>query len=85
MGEFDKKQSSWKTMPATMIRKVAIVSALRDAFPEDFQGMYDSAEMKVDDAKLETKAVDIVEVENEQKIDEAIERANKLSEEVLGA
>ena len=85
MGEFDKKQSSWKTMPATMIRKVAIVSALRDAFPEDFQGMYDSAEMKVDDTKLETKAVDIVEVENEQKIDEAIERANKLSEDVLGA
>ena len=53
MSEFDKKQSSWKTMPATMIRKVAIVSGLRDAFPEDFQGMYDSAEMPVDDTKLD--------------------------------
>jgi phage recombination protein Bet len=57
MTEFDKKQSSWKTMPATMIRKVAIVSGLRDAFPEDFQGMYDSAEMPVDTTKLEDKPV----------------------------
>jgi phage recombination protein Bet len=63
MAEFDKKQSSWKTMPATMIRKVAIVSGLRDAFPEDFQGMYDSAEMPVDSAKLDVKPVDIEEQE----------------------
>lgn len=35
----------WAKMPATMIRKVAIVHALREAFPTDFQGLYDSAEM----------------------------------------
>lgn len=64
MSEFDKKQSSWKTMPATMIRKVAIVSGLRDAFPEDFQGMYDSAEMPVDTTKLEDKPVSINEPQN---------------------
>jgi phage recombination protein Bet len=86
MSEFDKKQSSWKTMPATMIRKVAIVSALRDAFPEDFQGMYDSAEMKVDDTRLETKAVEVLTEEQENALlDEAIRQTNKLSEEVLGA
>ena len=35
----------WSSKPATMIRKVAIVHALREAFPDDFQGLYDEAEM----------------------------------------
>jgi hypothetical protein len=35
----------WARMPATMIRKVALVQALREAFPDHFQGMYDAAEM----------------------------------------
>lgn len=33
-------QSTWKSMPATMIRKTAIVNALREAFPETLGGMY---------------------------------------------
>ena len=90
MQEFDKKQSVWKTMPATMIRKVAIVSALRDAFPEDFQGMYDSAEMPVDVTKLEEKAVSVVAVDDEwekeqKKLDAIIEETNRKSMEALGA
>lgn len=76
MQEFDKKQSSWKTMPATMIRKVAIVTGLREAFPEDFQGMYDSAEMPVDSAKLDDKAVE-VDIPEEQ---EPIEIVNDVQE-----
>lgn len=40
---------SWAKMPGTMIRKVAMVHALREAFPDEFQGMYDAAEMGVDD------------------------------------
>lgn len=36
---------SWSSMPATMIRKVALVQGLREAFPDHYQGMYDSAEM----------------------------------------
>lgn len=35
----------WKSKPATMIRKVAIVHALREAFPDEFQGLYEEAEM----------------------------------------
>lgn len=35
----------WERKPATMIRKVALVQALRDAFPEDLGGMYDQSEM----------------------------------------
>ncbi|KAA9534095.1 phage recombination protein Bet [Listeria monocytogenes] len=38
--EFDKKQSTWKQMPNTMIRKTAIVNALREAFPQDLGSMY---------------------------------------------
>lgn len=38
--EYDKKQSTWNAMPATMIRKTALVNALREAFPEDLGSMY---------------------------------------------
>lgn len=38
--EFSKGQSTWKAMPATMIRKTAIVNALREAFPESLGAMY---------------------------------------------
>ena len=45
MEEYDTHQSSWLKMPATMIRKVALVQALREAFPSSFVGLYDSSEM----------------------------------------
>jgi phage recombination protein Bet len=35
----------WAKMPGTMIIKVAESHALRKAFPADFQGLYDAAEM----------------------------------------
>ena len=38
----------WAKMPATMIRKVALMQALREAFADDLAGMYDSSEMGVD-------------------------------------
>lgn len=38
--EFSKGQSTWNAMPATMIRKTAIVNALREAFPESLGAMY---------------------------------------------
>lgn len=38
----------WSKKPATMIRKVALVQALREAFPEDLGGMYASEEMNLD-------------------------------------
>ena len=40
MQEFGKNQSTWKTMPANMIRKTAIVNALREAFPESLESLY---------------------------------------------
>lgn len=38
----------WAGKPGVMIRKVALVTSLREAFPEDLQGMYASEEMDVD-------------------------------------
>lgn len=42
-----KPMSNWASKPATMIRKVALVQALREAFPEDLQGMYSLEETDV--------------------------------------
>ena len=54
--EYSKSQSTWKTMPCVMIRKCAMVTALREAFPEDLQGLYDASEMGVD-TKLPEKEI----------------------------
>ena len=48
MDEYNTGRSLWAKMPATMIEKVAIVKALRTAFPSTFSGLYDSAEMGTD-------------------------------------
>lgn len=40
--------SQWATKPATMIRKVAMVHALREAFPTTFSQMYTAEETNVD-------------------------------------
>ena len=50
--------ANWKNMPATMIRKVALVQALREAFPENFQGMYSPEEMPVEDKNLEQAPIE---------------------------
>ena len=46
--EYDTGRSLWKGKPGTMIEKVAIVQALREAFPSTFAGLYDSVEMGQD-------------------------------------
>lgn len=46
--------AQWSGRPGTMIRKVALVHALREAFPEEFRGMYDQAEIReVSDIQLD--------------------------------
>jgi phage recombination protein Bet len=45
----------WAEKPATMIRKVALVQALREAFPDTYQGMYSEEEVSsTDDLPRET-------------------------------
>ncbi len=43
--EYNKGKSSWLSIPATMIRKVAVVQALREAYPESYGGIYDADEL----------------------------------------
>lgn len=45
MAEYSTGKSNWAKMPGTMIRKVAMCHALREAFPDDFQGLYSEEEM----------------------------------------
>lgn len=48
ISEYNQGYALWKTKPATMIRKVAVSQALREAFPSDFNGLYEPEEMGVD-------------------------------------
>ncbi|EAG9591275.1 phage recombination protein Bet [Listeria monocytogenes] len=40
LSEFGKGQATWKQMPLNMIRKTAIVNAMREAFPDNLGAMY---------------------------------------------
>lgn len=43
--EYNKNQSTWKQIPGTMIRKVALVQALRESFPDEAGAMYVAEEI----------------------------------------
>ena len=47
LAEYDTGKSLWKGKKATMIRKVALVHALREAFPSTFGTLYDESEVPV--------------------------------------
>ena len=44
--------SMWKAKPRTMLKKVALVQALREAFPETFGGMYSQEEINTVNAEV---------------------------------
>lgn len=50
---------SWKTMPATMIKKVALVQSLREAFPDVYGGVYSPEEMPVEPTDLPDEPVPV--------------------------
>lgn len=61
--------SMWSSKPATMIKKVALAQAMRDAFPSSLGQLYTQEEMDVDD--LPTNKIDIDEEKRrERHIDE---------------
>ena len=67
LDEYNKGQSTWRAMPKTMIRKVAIVQAFREAFPGRLQSMYTEEEFQ-----------DATVVEPEQEVEREIEnKANR--------
>ncbi len=66
--EYSTGKSGWAKMPATMIRKVALVHCLREAFPDDFQGLYAAEEMG--NAGEKAQAMEAQEVEPVHQVQE---------------
>ena len=75
----------WKSQPAVMVNKVAIVRALRDAFPNDYAQMYSPEELPVDDntVNMVNAGADdsVVEIPAEDVIVEAAPEVVELSAE----
>jgi len=61
LAEYNKGQSTWKNMPSTMIRKVALVQALREAFPTEIGALYSREELGIDDSKIIEMQQDVKE------------------------
>jgi phage recombination protein Bet len=57
LNEYDRKQSTWNDKKPTMIRKTAIVQAMREAFPAQLGAMYTSEEKGINDVEY----VDVTE------------------------
>ncbi|MDR0712120.1 MAG: phage recombination protein Bet [Prevotellaceae bacterium] len=53
LAEYDKKQSVWVEKKSTMIRKTAIVQAMREAFPTQLGAMYTAEEQGVKEVPYE--------------------------------
>ena len=54
--EYDQHRGLWTSKPATMIRKVALVQALREAYPGAYGGIYDRDEMPEADSPIPTES-----------------------------
>lgn len=61
LDEYNQHRSLWNSKPATMIRKVALVQALREAYPGAYGGLYDRDEI-ADQVTEPPIAVDAVQV-----------------------
>ena len=60
----------WAAKPATMIRKVALVQALREAFPKTFGGMYTADEQDIAENIIDVTPPDIQNVSGGEEVDE---------------
>ena len=89
MDEYSSGQSTWRAMPLTMIRKVALVHALREAFPETFHGLYDESELASFEGKTinhkPKKSIDDTKINEEQvkTLKAAIEKSPRTLEQIL--
>lgn len=70
--------SQWSKRPATMIRKVALVQALRESFPNAFGGMYTAEEQGLDEANIiDMTPAEQPKVEDQAPVEETKEEAKK--------
>lgn len=73
LSEYNKNQSTWKSMPSTMIRKVALVQALREAFPTEVGMLYSSEELGVNEGKIKETHIEVKEEIKEEANKEVID------------
>lgn len=79
--EYNKGHSTWREKPRTMIRKVAIVQAMREAFPVELEALYVEEEMT--DTRIENDVKE--EIKNNQAVKEIdIDTSNVIDVEVNG-
>lgn len=69
LAEYDQHNAMWESKPATMIRKVALVQAIREAYPGVFGGLYDRDEMPEPEEAYEAKDVIIESEEKETEVE----------------
>lgn len=63
----------WSKKPATMIRKVALVQALRETFPSAFGGMYTAEEQGYEEPEV-TAPVDVIDMETPEQPEAQVEK-----------
>lgn len=80
--EYSTGKSGWAKMPGTMIRKVALVHALREAYPSDFSGLYSQEEM---DQAIEGTAEIVSSHDVAKPIEPAVEAAPEPDEATKNA
>ena len=82
LSEYDQKRSIWNSKKATMIKKVALVHALREAFPAQIGAMYISEEMPhVQDAEYQEVGSEQHQQREEVTLEEAPMQEAQVAEE----
>ncbi|EAE6506666.1 phage recombination protein Bet [Listeria monocytogenes] len=79
LSEFGKGQATWKQMPLNMIRKTAIVNAMREAFPDNLGAMYTEDEPFSPDVESQVQN-EISNLANNEVIDLPVEEETKPSQ-----
>ena len=68
-----KPNTNWENKPVTMITKVAKAQALREAFIEGLDGMYEAEEIGVNESELDNTPVQVTESYSNDNIEDAVE------------
>jgi len=70
LAEYSTGKSTWNKMPGNMIRKVALVSALREAYPEQLGAMYSEEEPSRADFEDAAQDEPVKDEKNDQLLNE---------------
>ncbi|MGN1358693.1 MAG: phage recombination protein Bet [Bacilli bacterium] len=81
LDEYTTNKNLWATKPATMIRKVAVVQALREAFPSALSQLYIEEEMGIDEELPKDHINPEEERFNEFHVDEPENMASKIEKQ----